>query len=60
MKDYLEYLHSKHIASKKSLPYYVSWVSKFYVFCNKESGEDVIVDEIENFFKSLSSTCEEW
>jgi len=60
MKDYLEYLQSRHIASKKSLPYYVSWVSKFYAFCHKETGADVSADEIEKFLKNLSSTCEEW
>ena len=60
MKDYLEYLQSRHIASKKSLPYYVSWVSKFYAFCNKETAADVSADEIDKYLKSLSSTCEEW
>ena len=60
MKRFKTYLIAKRIVPEKRVPYYVSWVSRFYAFCNKNPGDDVSDAEIDKFLRHLNKSCEEW
>lgn len=46
MKQFKEYF-SKHIIPEKKTPYYISWVSRFYDFCEEDLGDNISGDDVD-------------
>lgn len=42
------------------VPYYVSWVSRFFAYHNKKPGDALAPKEIDKFTHDLNKTYEEW
>ena len=59
MEDFRFYLPSHRIVPEKKLVYYLSWVTQFYAFCDKQPCDEVPSDEIQGFLKQLTKTGEE-
>jgi integron integrase len=60
VEHFKAYLLSKRIVPEKKLAYYVSWITQFYAFCNKNPGDDVSAEEIDGFLMHLMKTREDW
>ena len=60
MEDFRSYLASHRIVPEKKLAYYLSWVTQFYTFCDKNPSDEVSTSEIENILKHLTKTREDW
>lgn len=60
MKAFKDYLYSKQVVTEKQIPYYISWVSQFFAFLEKDTDAEVLSSEIDGFLKHLASSCEEW
>lgn len=60
MKRFKEYLLSNRILPEKRIPYYISWVSRFYEHCGKEVGETYTDDEVQHYIHYLTKFREEW
>jgi len=60
VEHFRTYLLSKRIVPEKKLAYYVSWITRFYAFCDKNPGDDVSSEEIAGFLKHLTKNREDW
>ena len=60
MKQFKAYLLNKHIIPEKKMPYYISWVSQFYAFCQKDVGGNISGNNVDRFFKKLGKYLEDW
>lgn len=60
MKNFKQYLLAKRIVPENQVPYYISWVSKFYAFHNKLPPEPVSREDINSYLGYLSKKHEEW
>ncbi|RZB30405.1 MAG: hypothetical protein SRB1_02685 [Desulfobacteraceae bacterium Eth-SRB1] len=60
MKQFKEYLIGKHIVPEKKTPYYISWVSQFYAFCEKNVGDSISADDVDRFLKNIVRHREDW
>jgi integron integrase len=60
MKQFKDYLTVKRIVPEIKLPYYVSWVSKFYAFCDKTPGDEISSSEVDRFLKHMAKSREDW
>lgn len=60
MKDFQNYLLNKHLASEKTAPYCVSWVSKAYAFADRDFDVPLPSGEVEKFLRNLARSCEDW
>lgn len=60
MKNFEQYLNSVRIDPMNQIPYYVSWVSRFFSYHSKKPGDAVNPKEIDIFTHYLSKIYEEW
>ncbi len=60
IKKFEEYLKSVRIVPGNRIPYYVSWVSRFFEYLGKENDASVNANEIDKFTHELGKTYEEW
>ncbi|MCP4371306.1 MAG: tyrosine-type recombinase/integrase, partial [Deltaproteobacteria bacterium] len=60
MKNYENYLLLQAAVPEKQVPYYLSWVSQFYNYCDKEPEEPITQKEIDSFLIRLSKKREDW
>jgi len=60
MERFKTYLLAKRIVPENRIPYYISWVSRFYEFCGKSPDDDVSSSEVDRFLKHLAKSREEW
>lgn len=56
----MSYLLSKRIVPEKKLGYYLSWITRFYAFCDKSLCDDVSNEEIDSFLRHLMKSREDW
>jgi len=54
------YLLSRHLTDEKRAGFYLSWVIRFYKFCNKNPEDSIGTEDIERYLKHLSKGHEEW
>jgi len=60
MKQFKAYLLNKHIIPEKKMPYYISWVSQFYAFCEKDVGDNISGNNVDRFLKKSGKYREDW
>ena len=60
LEEFRNYLISKNIVTEKKAPYYIVWVSNFYIFTEKKPGSGFSNAEVDRFLKHLSKSKEEW
>ena len=60
MERFSSYLLSKRIVPEKRLRYYLSWITRFYAFCDKSLCDDVSNEEIDSFLRHLMKSREDW
>ncbi|MEA3386014.1 MAG: integron integrase [Thermodesulfobacteriota bacterium] len=60
MEHFSSYLLSKRIVPEKRLRYYLSWITRFYAFCDKSLCDDVSNEEIDSFLRHLMKSREDW
>jgi integron integrase len=60
MKHFQTYLQSRHILPKERIPYYLSWVSQFFAFVDKNTSAAITRDDMDRFLKHLTKSKEEW
>lgn len=60
MKGFEKYLRETRIIIENRIPYYISWVSKFYSFINKNPRDSVLPADIDRFLKNTGKYSEDW
>jgi integron integrase len=60
MEKFKAYLLSKRIVPENRVPYYISWVSRFFASCDKEPGDKFSQDEVDRFLQKLGKNAEDW
>jgi len=60
MEKFKSYLISSKLTDEKKAGFYVSWVTRFYRFCNKTPEAVITMEDIERYLKLLSKSREEW
>lgn len=60
MKQFKDFLFHKHIIPEKKMPYYISWVSQFYAFCEKDVGDNISANDVDHFLKNIAKHREDW
>ncbi|MEA2081998.1 MAG: integron integrase [Elusimicrobiota bacterium] len=60
MKKFENYLRETRIVAENQVPYYVTWVSKFYAFLGKKMNDAVLPGEIDRFIKNTGKYREDW
>jgi len=60
MKKFEEYLKKTRMVPMGRIPYYISWVSRFFAYHNKRLNDPVSPKEIDKFAHDLGKTYEEW
>lgn len=60
MQSFKEFLLGKRLVTEKRLPYYLNWVSRFQGFCGIKAGLSFDHSQIENFFKEMAKSHEDW
>jgi len=60
MKKFENYLKSTKIVPMNRVPYYVSWISRFFAYHDKAYDDPVNGDEISRFAHELGKNHEEW
>ena len=59
MKNFEKYLRETRIIIENRITYYISWVSKFYSFINKNPYDSVLPAEIDRFLKNTGKYSED-
>lgn len=60
MKQFKDFLFRKHIIPEKKMPYYISWISQCYAFCEKDVGDNISADDVDRFLKKITRHREDW
>ena len=60
IEQFKSYLLSRHLTDEKRTGFYLSWVTRFYEFCNKNPEDSIGTEDIERYLKYLSKGHEEW
>ena len=60
MEQFKSYLITSKLTDEKKAAFYISWVTRFFGFCNKTQEDSVTREEIERFLKYLSRNREDW
>jgi integron integrase len=60
MKRFKDFLLRKHIIPEKKMPYYISWISQCYAFCEKDVGDNISADDMDRFLKNITRHREDW
>ena len=60
MEGFKSYLLSRHVPNEKQAGFYLYWVSRFYIHCNKSPGDRVESEDIEQYLKFLAKRREDW
>ena len=60
MEKFKSYLITSKLTDEKKAGFYLSWVTRFFEFCNKNPEDSVAQEEIERFLKYLSGNREDW
>ncbi len=60
MKAFQNYILNKRLASKKTAPYYLSWVSKCYAFVNKKTDRSLSEKNVESYLKHIALSSQDW
>jgi len=60
MEQFKSYLLSRSLTDEKKAGFYLSWVTRFYKFCNKNPADSITTEDIELYLKHLSKSREEW
>jgi hypothetical protein len=60
MKEFKNYLLSRHVINDKKAGFYLYWVTRFYNYCGKHPGNEIAKGDIERYLKSLSKRREDW
>jgi integron integrase len=60
MEQFKSYLITSKLTDEKKAGFYLSWVSRFFEFCNKSPEDSVTRQEIAHFLKYLSRNREDW
>ena len=60
MKDFHNYLLSKMLISNKKVPYYVSWVKKYFAFTGSGPENQINSTLIDKFISNLTNNHEDW
>ncbi len=60
LDEYRNYLKIKADIPEKQIPFFLGWVTRFFVFCNKTPGELFSAVEVQNFLKDLGQRHNDW
>jgi len=60
MEQFKSYLITSKLTDEKKAGFYLSWVTRFFEFCNKNPEDSAAQQEIEPFLKYLSRNREDW
>ena len=60
MEQFKSYLITSKLTDEKKAGFYLSWVTRFFEFCNKNPEDSAVQQEIEPFLKYLSRNREDW
>jgi integron integrase len=60
MEQFKSYLITSRLTDENRAGFYLSWITRFYEFCNKKQEDSVAQEEIERFLKYLSRIREDW
>jgi hypothetical protein len=60
MRDFSNYLVSKHFTSKKESHFYQLWVKRLYEFTGKSPGSNVEKQDIDNYINNITKFKKEW
>src|SRR4030043_922786 len=60
MEQFKSYLITSKLTDEKKAGFYLSWVTRFFEFSNKNPEDSVTQQEIERFLRYLSRNREDW
>jgi integron integrase len=60
MEQFKSYLITSKLTDEKKAGFYLSWITRFFEFCNKNPEDSVTQEEIERFLRYLSRNREDW
>jgi len=60
LEQFKSYLLSRRLIDEKKAGFYLSWVTLFYEFCDKDPEDSITEEDIERYLKHLSRSREEW
>ena len=60
VEDFCNYLQSKGFISKKQIPYYSRWVTRFLQFSNTLSDKMPPEQQMHNYLSGIEKRCEQW
>lgn len=60
MKEFSNYLVSKHLTSKKESHFYRSWVKNLYDFIGKNPGSKLENEDIDQYINYITKSKQEW